>query len=76
MFPVVACHVYIGSKYEVHHLVLDEYIMHVVQLGRAHDDIGIVLGAVSLLVRILHIIQGKCYACQEIFHLAVRIGGT
>ena len=42
LLPVVSRHIDVGPEHEVDHLLLDQYVVHVVELCGAHDDIGVV----------------------------------
>ena len=75
-FPVEALHIDICSQHEVNHLVLNEHVVHVVELLGAQDDVGVVLAAVACLVGVCHVVTCGLQTLDESFHLFILEGAV
>ena len=71
LFPVITLHIDISAKHEINHLVLNEDIVHVVELFGTEDNVGIVLSAIALLIGVHHVAAGVLQKGNKCLHLPV-----
>ena len=71
LLPVVTLHIHISIEHEVNHRILDEDIMHVVELFRTGYHIRALLRSVASLIRVHHSMAGIIQTCDKRFYIPV-----